>query len=207
MGLADSLPRPCENGRVPTHTGASTRRALRLAILDDNPFVRDVDGGVRPIAALFHRFAETVVAVGPFEPAAYLIPVREPAVGAAPSRLGPVDERCLRVVPTAAFDGIAGYVGRAPQYARRNWPVIRETVGLADLVWIKAPASNAPLAALACRRAGVPRFTWVAGSVRDVVRGQTRGGMAGVAARALGVAVRRHDATSRTDRTGHPARR
>src|SRR4029077_10618750 len=77
--------------------------------------------------------------------------------------------------PTTQFDGIAGYVRVAPRLVRRNWPILRDAIRGADLLWIKAPASNAALAATAAQRAGVPRFTWVAGSAREVVRGQDRG--------------------------------
>lgn len=169
-------------------------RPIRLAILDDNPFVRLADGTVRPRAALFHLFAAAVVARGPFAAAAYLVPVsdRDPDDDRA-GNLPPVDGQLLGVVPTAPFTGIAGYLARAPHLIRRNWPVIRRTVASADLVWIKAPASNAPLAALACRRAGVRRFTWVAGQTRDVVRGQPRGAVGRVVARAVAAA---YDATT-----------
>jgi phosphatidyl-myo-inositol dimannoside synthase len=178
---------------VPAHPSASGAR-IRLAIVDDNPFVRTADGTVHPVAALFHRFAEAVVATGPFAPATYLVPVRDLAPGTPTPRLGAVDASRLTVVPTAPFDGIAGYIRSAPRLVRNNLPVIRAAVGRADLVWIKAPASNAPLAALACRQSGVPRFTWVAGSARDVVSAQHRGGAAGLAATAGAIV---YDATTR----------
>jgi glycosyltransferase involved in cell wall biosynthesis len=186
---------------VPARPDAA-HRPIRLAILDDNPFVRTADGSVHPVAALFHRFVEAVVAAGPFAAAAYLAPVRDLAGGAPEPRLGPVDARRLTVVATAPFEGIAGYVGSAPRLIRRNWGVIRDAIRDADLVWIKAPASNAPLAAIACRRAGVPRFTWVAGSARDVVRGQDRGGVARLAAGAGAIV---YDATTRLLEATGPA--
>ncbi len=145
-------------------------RTPRLTILDDNPFVRRADGAIVPVAATFHRFAEAVVAAGGLDPAAYLVPVRDLPEDERPPDHRAVDPSLLRVVPTAPFDGIAGYARRALRLVRHNWPLIREAVDEADVVWIKAPASNAPLVALACRRAGVARFTWVAGSVRSVVR-------------------------------------
>jgi glycosyltransferase involved in cell wall biosynthesis len=152
------------------HTAES--RLIRLAILDDNPFERGDDARVRPRAARFHEFAAEVVARGPFEPAAYLIPVRNASNDRSDSGLPAVDETRLRITPTLPFDGIRGYASRAPRLLARNWPIVRRAVAGADLVWIKAPASNAVLAALAARRAHVPRFTWVAGSVREVVAGQ-----------------------------------
>jgi glycosyltransferase involved in cell wall biosynthesis len=157
---------------VPPDTPAGRGRRIRLAILDDNPFVRGADGAVRPIAATFHRFAEAVVAAGPFERADYLIPVSTLKADEAPSGSRPVDEERLRVVATAPFRGIAGYLSRLPTMMAHNRHIVRDVVARVDLVWIKAPASNAPLVAMACRAAGVPRFTWIAGSVRDVVSGQ-----------------------------------
>jgi glycosyltransferase involved in cell wall biosynthesis len=175
---------------------------IRLAILDDNPFVRDPrDDTIRPASATFHTFAEAVVAAGPFGRADYLVPVADGHDRPALPQLGnPVDVGLLRVVATAPFEGISGYLRSSPGLVRRNWPIIRATIGSADLVWIKAPASNAALAALACRRARVARFTWVAGSVRDVVRGQRRSGAGRVAAEAIATA---YDATTRwLERTG-----
>jgi glycosyltransferase involved in cell wall biosynthesis len=111
-----------------------------------------------------------------------------------------VDETRLQVVPTAPFDGIAGYVRHVPTLVRRNWPVIRAAVEGVDLVWIKAPASNALLALTAARRAKRPYFTWVAGSARAVVGGQRRSGPAGLLA-AVGAAV--YDGVTRIlERTG-----
>lgn len=149
---------------------------LRLTILDDNPFVRTHDGSVHPRAATFHHFAEAVVRCGPFAPARYLVPVAPLRPGEADPRLRAVDEQWLTVLPTRPFHGVAGYLARLPRMSRANWPVIRTAVAEADLVWIKAPASNALLAAAACRVEGVPRFTYVAGSARAVVGGQRRRG-------------------------------
>jgi hypothetical protein len=164
------------------NSASSPGRAIRLAILDDNPFVRLPDGEVRPRAALFHRFAEAVVAAGPFEPARYLIPVTELAPDAPAPSLGAIDPRRLTVVPTSAFAGIAGYLRSWPAIARRNWPILRGAIATADLLWIKAPASNAMLGTILARRARVPYFTWVAGSARAVVQGQRRSGPAAVGA-------------------------
>ena len=185
---------------MPFADRAEADRPIRLAILDDNPFVRLPDGDVRPRASLFHLFVEAVIRNGPFAPADYLVPVAELGPGEQPPGLDAIDESCLRVVATRPFRGIADYVAHAPVMAASNWPLVRRTVGKADLVWIKAPASNAPLVGLACRRARVPRFTWVAGSVRDVARSQARTGLPGAAARVAGVV---YDGTTRLlERTG-----
>lgn len=156
---------------------APSGRLIRLAIVDDNPFVGLPDGEIRPRAATFHRFAEAVVAAGPFEPARYLIPVMDIDPAAAPA-LPPLDRQRLEVVPTAPFNGISGYLSHLPLLAWRNWPILRGSIADADLVWIKAPASNALLALAAARRAHRPFFTWIAGSARAVVRGQRRAGPA-----------------------------
>jgi glycosyltransferase involved in cell wall biosynthesis len=180
------------------------RGRIRLAIVDDNPFVRGPDGVVRSPTAMFHAFVATVVRRGPFASATYLVPVRDAATVGEAEDGTDVDTATLTLVPTAPFDGIAGYVARAPRLAAHNWPILKSTIDQADLVWIKAPASNAALAALACRRAGVPRFTWVAGSVRAVVRGQRRRGLGQAAAWAAAVA---YDATTRMlERTGPAVR-
>ncbi len=181
-----------------------TRRGIRLAIVDDNPFVRAADGTVHPRAATFHRFAEAVVAAGPFLQAAYLIPVATVAPGEAPPELQAVDEARLRVVPTRAFRGIAGYAARWPVMTAHNAPVVRQAVAGADLVWIKAPASNALLAAAICRIAGVPRFTYIAGSVSEVVAGGSRRGIVGILARPLAAGY--DAATAALARTGPAVR-
>jgi glycosyltransferase involved in cell wall biosynthesis len=181
-------------------TGDPRARLIRLAILDDNPFVRLANGEIRPRAALFHRFAEAVVAAGPFEPARYLIPVADLSSGEAEPSLGPVDQDRLRVVPTASFEGIAGYLRHGPGLARRNWPIVRDAVRGVDLVWIKAPASNALLALVAARRARRPFFTWVAGSARAVVAGQPR--KLGERLAATGVAAAYDAVTGLLTRTG-----
>jgi glycosyltransferase involved in cell wall biosynthesis len=156
------------------HAQPRREPGVRLAILDDNPFVRLPNGDIRPRAALFHRFAEAVVARGGLGAADYLIPVADLAAGEPEPPLRPIDPTHLRVVPTAPFRGIAGYLRRAPILGARNWRVIRRTVNGADLVWIKTPASNAILAAVAARGSHVPFFSWVAGSARAVVGGQDR---------------------------------
>ncbi|MEA2576848.1 MAG: hypothetical protein QOD78_436, partial [Chloroflexota bacterium] len=108
------------------------------------------------------------------------VPLR--AATAAPATL-PLDDR-IRVVGMAPFDGIGGYLRRLPAMVRANRSVLREEVGAADLVWLKVPASNAPLAGWLAWRAGVPRFGYVAGSASAVARGRGLG----VPARAVGLA-------------------
>jgi glycosyltransferase involved in cell wall biosynthesis len=58
---------------------------------------------------------------------------------------------------------------------RANRRVLRAAIGEADLVWLKVPASNAPLAGWLASRAGVPRFGYVAGSALAVARGRGLG--------------------------------
>jgi len=168
------------------------RRRLRLAILDDNPFVRTPEG-VRPRAATFHRFAEAVAEVGPFASVAYCIPVASLRPGEPAPALRPVDERHLRVVATAPFPGAAGYLARLPLMWLRNQRTLVPAIREADLVWLKLPASNSLLAAWACRASGTPRFAYVVGSAAAVVRAQSRSGLGGLAA---GIAAAYYDATT-----------
>ena len=153
----------------------SEARALRLVIIDDNPFVRTPEG-IRPRSATFHRFAEAVAEVGPFSAVDYCIPVAELKPGEPAPPLAPVEQRHLNIVATAPFPGIAGYLLRLPIMWSRNSRILGAAIRGADLVWIKAPASNALLAARACARYDVPRFTYVAGSVAAVVAAQHRSG-------------------------------
>jgi glycosyltransferase involved in cell wall biosynthesis len=95
----------------------------------------------------------------------------------------PLDER-IRVVGTAPFDGIAGYLRHLPAMLRANRPILRGPMAEADLVWLKVPASNAPLAGWLAWRAGVPRFGYVAGSALAVARGRGLG----APAKAMGLA-------------------
>jgi glycosyltransferase involved in cell wall biosynthesis len=164
--------------RLPDRAG----RAIRLAILDDNPFVRLADGTIRPRAATFHRFAEAVVGAGPFDPAAYLVPVADLAPSEPEPDRSNIDPTRLRAVPTAPFDGVAGYLRHALPLSRANWPLIRRAVTGADLLWIKTPASNALLGWLAATRSHRPWFAWVAGSARAVVKGQHRRGLSAILA-------------------------
>jgi glycosyltransferase involved in cell wall biosynthesis len=99
------------------------------------------------------------------------VPLR-PAV-VAPTTT-PLDPR-ISVVGTAPFDGIGGYLRHLPAMLRANRPVLREAIAEADLVWLKVPASNGPLAGWLASRAGVPRFGYVAGSALSVARGRALG--------------------------------
>lgn len=158
---------------------------IRLVTIDDNPHV-SWGGRVHPVNATFQQFAAALLDL-PGSPVASItscVPVREAAVAPATR---PLDPR-IRVVATAAFDGIAGYLRHLPTMLRENRPILRAALADADLVWIKVPASNAPLAAALARRADVPRFGYVAGSAWDVAAAQRRGGLAAVEARAVGLA-------------------
>ena len=157
---------------------------IRVVVLDDNPHVRWA-GRVYPVNATFHRFLSAVLDVrgAPVADVVHCVPLREAA--SAPPTL-PVDER-IRVVGTAPFDGIGGYLRAAPRLLRANRPVLRAALDGADLLWLKLPASNALLAAGLARRAGVPRFGNVAGSARDVAAGRWEG-LRGLGAQAVGFA-------------------
>lgn len=156
---------------------------IRVAIVDDNPHL-SWDGRVYPANATFQQFAAALLDLPgtPVETVTSCVPLR--AADGPPATL-PLDLR-IRVVGTAPFDGIDGYLHRLPSMLRANRPILRGAIAAADLVWIKVPASNAPLAAALARRAGVPRFGYVAGSAREVVAGQGRGGPMGIAARVAG---------------------
>jgi glycosyltransferase involved in cell wall biosynthesis len=154
---------------------------IRVVVVDDNPHVR-WDGRVYPVNATFHRFLAGVLDVpgSPVASIVHCVPLRD--VSFAPVTL-PLDPR-LEVVGTAPFDGIGGYLRHAPGLLRRNARILRPVIKAADLVWIKVPASNAPLAGLLAWRAGVPRFGYVAGSALAVARGRGLG----LGAQAVGLA-------------------
>jgi glycosyltransferase involved in cell wall biosynthesis len=145
---------------------------IRVVVIDDNPHLR-WDGRVYPVNATFHRFLAGVLDVpgSPVSSIAHCVPLRE---AIAEPRTLPLDSR-LDVVGTSPFDGIAGYLRRAPALMRANAPLLRHAIATADLVWIKVPASNALLAAWLAWRAGVPRFGYVAGSARAVAGGRGLG--------------------------------
>ncbi len=148
------------------------RMGIRVVVIDDNPHVR-WDGRVYPVNATFHRFLAGVLDVpgAPVSSIVHCVPLRDATE--APATL-PLDPR-LEVVGTAPFAGIGGYLRHAPRLLRANARVLRPVIATADLVWLKVPASNAPLAAWLAWRAGVPRFGYVAGSALAVARGRGLG--------------------------------
>ncbi len=164
---------------------------IRLAVLDDNPHLL-WDGRVYPKAALFHRFLAALLDVpgAPVIEVLHITPV-QPAASRPDS--GPVDAR-IRTVPTAPFAGIAGYLVRAPMLVARNARPMREAVRESDLLLLRLPASNAPLAALTAAVLGRPRFGYIAGSARDVAAALPRRGLDRWAAIAVGAA---YDGVSR----------
>ena len=158
---------------------------IRLVVVDDNPHV-SWEGRVHPVNATFQHFVAGLLDL-PGSPVASVVscvPVR-----AASERpvTRPLDPR-IRVVATAPFDGIGGYLRHLPAMLGANRPVLRAALADADLVWIKVPASNALLVAALARTARVPRFGYVAGSARQVAAGQQRNPVAAVGARAVGLA-------------------
>jgi glycosyltransferase involved in cell wall biosynthesis len=160
---------------------------IHLVVVDDNPHV-SWEGRVHPVNATFQQFVAAMVDL-PGSPVASItscVPLR--AATAPPATL-PLDDR-IRVVGTAPFDGIAGYLRRLPAMMRANRPILREAIGQADLVWLKVPASNAPFAGWLARRAGVPRFGYVAGSALAVARGRGLGVPAQTVGRAYDLAGR-----------------
>ncbi|MDQ1324374.1 MAG: hypothetical protein QG587_1710 [Chloroflexota bacterium] len=173
---------------------------LRVAILDDAPYVT-WHGRHHAVNATFHSFAAALLDVRDAE--------GRPAVGqvvlAAPVREAdrepgtlPVDPR-IRVAPTLPFDGIAGYLRRAPILVAHNAPRLRRAFAGADVVLLRLPASNGLLGATVAVGLGIPRVAFVVGSVADVVVGQGRPGVPGLAARLVGA---KYDAASRLAGTG-----
>ena len=145
---------------------------LRVVVIDDNPHV-SWDGLVYPVNATFHRFLAAILDV-PGAPVATIVHCIPLSPASEPPATLPLDPR-LEVVATASFDGIGGYLRHAPGMLRRNAAILRPVIASADLVWIKLPASNGPLAAWLALRAGVPRFGYVAGSALAVARGRGLG--------------------------------
>jgi glycosyltransferase involved in cell wall biosynthesis len=145
---------------------------IRVVVVDDNPHV-SWQGSVYPVNATFHRFLSAVLDVpgAPVSSIVHAVPLR-PALE-LPQTL-PLDERIV-VVGTEPFEGIAGFLRRAPAITRRNAPILRAALAGADLLWLKVPASNALLAAWIAWRAGMPRFAYVAGSALAVARGRGLG--------------------------------
>lgn len=145
---------------------------IRLVVVDDNPH-QTWEGRTYPVNATFHRFLAAVLDVpgAPVSQIVHCVPLRPADGEPATLRLDPR----LDVVGTVPFDGIEGFLRHARAISRRNASILGPAIRSADLAWLKVPASNAALAASLARRAGVPRFVWVAGRALDVVRGQRRG--------------------------------
>lgn len=158
---------------------------IRLAVIDDNPYV-SWHGRVHPVSSTFDVFLAALLDVpgAGFDEIIHCVPVR-PADG--PPARPPVYDR-LRIVATTPFDGIAGYLRSAPSVVRRNAPILQDAMSDADLVWIRVPSSNAALAAWLARAANLPRFGFVTGSARSVAASQGRGTASRVAAMAIGAA-------------------
>ena len=157
---------------------------IRLAVLDDNPHL-SWDGRTYPVDATFHRFLAALLDVpgSPVSELLHVVPVRPAGIQPATQA---VDERIV-TVPTAPFAGIAGYLRRWPLMVARNARPVRRAVHRADLVLLRLPASNAPLAAAIAAIAGRPRFGYVAGSAREVAasrefRGPSRWAAIGIGA-------------------------
>jgi glycosyltransferase involved in cell wall biosynthesis len=156
---------------------------IRLLVVDDNPHLA-WHGRVHPVNATFHRFLAEVLDV-PGRPVAslvHVVPLRD-ALG--PPHSLPVDER-IDVVGSAPFDGIGGYLRHVRSINRRNARLLEREIELADLVWLKVPASNGLLAARIARRLGTPRFGWVAGSARRVAAALPRNRLFRLGAMAVG---------------------
>src|SRR6476659_4237554 len=116
---------------------------IRLVVVDDNPHLA-WDGATYSANATFERFVAALLDL-PGAPVASIttcVPVR--AADTPPASL-PLDPR-LRVVATAPFDGIAGYLRHLPGLFGANRPTLARAITGADLVWIKVPASNAAVA-------------------------------------------------------------
>lgn len=144
---------------------------IRLLVVDDNPHV-SWSGRVHPVNATFHRFLAAVLDLpgSPVRELVHAVPTRE-ALG--PPHSPPIDAR-IRVVETAPFDGIAGFLRHARSVTAANRATLRPEIEAADLVWLKVPASNAALAARLASRSLTPRFAWVAGSAWRVAAAQPR---------------------------------
>ena len=156
---------------------------IRLVVVDDNPHLA-WEGRVHAANATFQQFVAGLLDL-PGSPVASIsscVPLRH---AEGPPTTLPLDAR-IEVVGTAPFDGIAGYLRHLPGMLGANRAALRHAIGEADLLWLKVPASNATLAAAIARRAGTPRFVWVAGSAAEVA-GARFDGLARLGAGAVGL--------------------
>ena len=144
---------------------------IRLLVVDDNPHLA-WEGRTHPVNATFHRFLSAVLDLpgSPVRELVHAVPLR-PALG--PPHSPAVDAR-IRVVGTAPFDGIAGFLRHARSVTRANTAILGPEMVAADLVWLKVPASNAALVGRIASQVGTPRFGWVAGSAWRVAAAQPR---------------------------------
>jgi glycosyltransferase involved in cell wall biosynthesis len=156
---------------------------IRLVVVDDNPHAA-WEGRVHAVNATFQQFVAGLLdlAGSPVASITSCVPLRDAEV--APGTL-PLDSR-IQVAGTAPFDGIAGYLRHLPRMLGANRAPLRRAIDEADLLWLKVPASNATLAAAIARRAGTPRFVWVAGSAAEVA-GARFDGIARIGAGAIGL--------------------
>jgi glycosyltransferase involved in cell wall biosynthesis len=163
---------------------------IRLAVLDDNPHVA-WEGRTHPVDATFHRFLAALLDApgGPVSELIHVVPVRPARSRPATD---PVDPR-IRTVATAPFSGIGDYLRRWPVVVARNARPVRRAIRHADLLLLRLPASNAPLAAAIAVIERRPRFGYVAGSARDVAAARSWQGPMRWAAVAVGAA---YDAVS-----------
>src|SRR2546423_8806164 len=101
---------------------------IRVLVVDDNPHVR-WRGRVYPVDATFHRFLSAFLDLpgAPVASIAHAVPLRDLPDGAAEPETQAVDPR-LDTVPTAPFDGIAGYLRRLPAMLRTNRPILRAAI-------------------------------------------------------------------------------
>lgn len=145
---------------------------IRLVVVDDNPHVR-WEGAVHPQNATFEHFAAGLLDL-PGQPVERLVACLPVAPGSSPPRSRALDPR-IEIVATEPFEGIGGFLRRAVSIARANAPRLRAAIAGADLVWLKVPASNAPLAAWLARSTGRRRCIWVAGSAAAVAAARFSG--------------------------------
>ena len=158
-------------------------KGIRLLVVDDNPHLA-WRGRVHPVNATFHRFLAEILDLRdrPVASVTHVVPLRD-AMG--PPHSLPVDER-IDVVGSTPFDGIGGYLRHARSITGRNRRILEREIELADLVWLKIPASNALLAGRISRRLDRPHFGWVAGSARQVAAALPRNPVYRLGAMAVG---------------------
>ena len=179
-----------------TRAGRGALSGLRVAILDDAPYLT-WDGRTMPRTppSTASRPPSSTSATPTGRPAVGQVVLAAPVRDGGPRRPGRCPStRASGSSPTLPFDGIAGYLRRAPILVARNAPRLRRALAGADVVLLRLPASNGLLGATLAAGLGIPRVAFVVGSVADVVAGQGRPGVPGLAARLVGAA---YDAATR----------